>query len=112
MSELKAYSGEDIQDLIDNGDKIDLEYLNKQFVEKSEADAVIAEKDAENRRLRRALWLSRLQSLRNFSVLAYFQMIRAKGKESSMDFNEMAYRIDLARVKCRAKAEEFKETNK
>jgi hypothetical protein len=60
------------------------------------------------RGLRRALWLMRLQSLRNFSVLAYFQMIRAKGKKSNMDFNEMAYRIDLARVKCRTKAEEYR----
>lgn len=82
---------------------------------KSEADNVIAKKNkaitlmkAEIRRLRRALWLSRLQSLRNFSVLAYFQTIRAKGKKSNMDFNEMAYRIDLARVKCRAKADEYK----
>lgn len=60
------------------------------------------------KRLKRALWLARLRSLRDFSVLAYFQTIRAKGKESHMDFDEMAYRIDLARVKCRAKAEEYK----
>ena len=59
------------------------------------------------RRLRRALWLARLRALMNFSVLSYFQTLRAKGKESNMDFNEMAYRIDLARVKCRAKSEEY-----
>ena len=56
----------------------------------------------------RALWLARLRSLRHFSVLAYFQTIRAKGKESNMDFDEMAYRINLACVKCRMKAEEYK----
>ena len=93
---------------------------------KSEADKVIAELEqrledtkatayAESvdavmreRRLRRSLWLARLRSLRNFSVLSYFQTLRAKGKESNMDFNEMAYRIDLACVKCRMKAEEYK----
>lgn len=60
------------------------------------------------KRSQRALWLSRLRALRNFSILAYFHTIRAKGKKSNMDFGEMAYRIDLARVKCHAKAEEFK----
>lgn len=69
----------------------------------------IAELKAENRKLKRALWLSRLRTLRNFSILSYFQTIRAKGKESNMDFNDMAHRIDLARVKCRAKAEEYGE---
>lgn len=82
---------------------------------KEDVDAAIAELKAKledasvrERKLNRALWLARLRSLRNFSVLAYFQTIRAKGKESNMDFDEMAYRIDLARVKCRAKVEEYK----
>lgn len=74
---------------------------------KYEADKVIAEKDEEIRRLKRALWLARLRALRHFSVLAYFQTIREKGKKSNMDFDEMAYRIDLARVKCRVKADEY-----
>lgn len=60
------------------------------------------------RTTRRNLWLARLRSLRNFSVLAYFQTLRAKGKESKIDFDEIAYRIDLARVKCHKKAEEYK----
>ena len=43
MSELKVYSGKDIQDLIEIGDGTDVDYVNKQFVEKSEADKVIAD---------------------------------------------------------------------
>lgn len=56
----------------------------------------------------RALWLARLRALRGFSVLTYFQVLRVKGKESNMDFDEMAYRINLACVKLHAKAEEYK----
>lgn len=74
-----------------------------------EAGADAADYYQENRRLRCTLWLTRLRTLRNFSVLAYFQTLGAKGKKSNMDFDEMAYRIDLARVKCRAKAEEYKK---
>ena len=88
---------------------INTEMLHAQSLDDVAAlKARIAELEKENRRLKRALWLSRLKSLRNFSVLAYFQTIRAKGKESNMDFDEMAYRIDLARVKCREMAEKCK----
>lgn len=73
-----------------------------------EVDAVLAEKDAEIRRLKRALWNARVLALRRFSVLSYFQKLGMKGKKSKMDFNEIADRIDLARLKCRAKAEEYK----
>ena len=66
---------------------------------KSEADKVIAEleqrlEDAKatayaesvdagmrERRLRRSLWLARLRSLMNFSVLSYFQTLRATTDE-------------------------------
>jgi hypothetical protein len=82
----------------------------KQKLEDAKATAYAESVDAgmRERRLKRALWLTRLRTLRNFSVLAYFQTLRANDKKSNMDFDEMAYRIDLARVKCRAKAEEYK----
>lgn len=82
----------------------------KHKLEDAKATAYAESVDAgmRERRLKRALWLTRLKSLRNFSVLAYFQTIRAKGKKSNMDFDEMAYRINLACVKCRMKAEEYK----
>ena len=82
----------------------------KQKLEDAKATAYAESVDAgmRERRLQHALWLARLRSLRHFSVLAYFQTIRAKGKESNMDFDEMAYRINLACVKCRMKAEEYK----
>lgn len=82
----------------------------KQKLEDVQASAYAESLDVgmENFRLKRALWLARLRALRGFSVLTYFQVLRVKGKESNMDFDEMAYRINLACVKCRAKAEESK----
>ena len=125
MSELKEHLFCDCDEkFLENGSPLSNDI--RSYYLKSEVDEAIAElkkklEDAKvsayadsvdagmrERRLRRALWLARLRALMNFSVLSYFQTLRAKGKESNMDFNEMAYRIDLARVKCRVKAEEYK----
>ena len=122
MSELKAINAHGVRK--DDGAYYDRRQVDKYIDELDERhtteitalevsyrlqlDGLRYDKDAEIRRLKRALWLARLQSLRNFSVLAYFQTIRAKGKKSNMDPSEMAYRIDLARVKCLSKTEEYK----
>lgn len=47
--------------------------------------------------------------LKEEDVDAAIAELKAALKKSNMDFDEMAYRIDLARVKCRAKAEEYKK---
>ena len=65
---------------------------------KDEVDAVLAEKDAENRRLKRALWLARAECAKWKSCYYWYAVSR---KHDSRMYDEVER-------KCRAKAEEYK----
>ena len=77
---------------------------------KDEVDAVLAEKDAENRRLKRALWLARAWYCGRSSE--YFSGMASRCKIGQEYFyrevNERARRYMQSSYKCRAKAEEYK----
>lgn len=62
--------------------------------DKDEVDAVLAEKDAEIRRLKRALWLARAW--------------RAKERQRMLPNNKEFYMWQDIERKCRDKAEEYK----
>lgn len=105
FSEIEAIyqSKEEAENLVKEHNAKFLRYSYEWFEETyhaEEVDAVLAEKDAENRRLKRALWLARAQ--------------RAADKQTY--YNECRYDGWVHRVnvwleverKCRDKAEEYK----
>lgn len=98
--ELKDYNIMDIEAMDD--ERLEKSSSGKIFVTrvyiKDEVDAVLAEKDAEIRRLKRALWLARADVAKWKSCYYWYAVSR---KHDSRMYDEVER-------KCRAKAEEYK----
>ena len=74
MSELKVYGFCSISDFLYQGtDRGQLSNEMLPYYLKSEADKVIAEKDKENRKLKRALWLARAERNRALAAIVHCQ---------------------------------------
>lgn len=107
MSELKARHVVDVHDgYAENPCK-----ECSQVYLKSEADKVIAEKDAENRRLKRALWLARadraIMTLEYFTLKCRWFKDYMKVEPPKCDV-KMVHKWANIERKCRAKAEKFR----
>ncbi len=102
MSELKTrFITDTYLDYFESG-KHDL----AQIYLKSEADKVIAEKDAEICKLRRALWLARADKANK--VIAYANCRISKRENDSLYFREVVRKWQKVEQLCMAKAEEYK----
>jgi hypothetical protein len=80
---------------------------------KDQVDAAIAELKAENRKLKRALWLTRAEICRRFDVDRYLRNHRNSWyNENCLTWNDACVAMDVkmckAERKCRDKAEEYK----
>lgn len=83
------------------------------YYKKPEVDALIAEKDAEIRRLKRVLWLARAELCRRLDVNRYLRNHRNSWyNENCLTWAEACVAMEVkmckAESKCRAKAEEYK----
>ena len=95
MSELKAIRSGEIYNIIEYEDCNRTDDL---YYHKSEVDATIAELKAENRRLKRELWIARAERAKWVS-LYYWYGLSDKAKSR---------KFDKVECKCRIKAEEYK----
>lgn len=83
----------------------------REFYEKSEVDAVLAEKDAEIRRLKRALWLAlgavhkAKAKHEQFIILSNPQW---EGTPAGLKTHKKITKYEGYAKKCRAKAEDYK----
>ena len=80
---------------------------------KMQEDDVVAEKDNENRRLKRALWIARAELCRRLDVDRYLRKhINSWYNENCLTWAEACVAMEVkmckAESKCRAKAEEYK----
>lgn len=112
VDELKAYNSERIYWAVEQveqeaGDIADLHLDDNLFYIKSEVDEVIAEKDAEICRLKRALWLARAEWARS-SALSYHLIESHPDKDVAATYKRKANKWENAKDKCLKKAEEYK----
>lgn len=125
MNELKPFDSERIYWAVDQvervGGDIDALHLDdNQFYLKSEADKVIAEKDEETRKLKRALWLMTAEWADAMGLASCNIAIKLSSKERFFYRDEANREKDIKKYKhrqvvfykyadyCRSKAEEYK----
>jgi len=97
--ELKAYT---YDDMLDGNADVDIEYYPK-----SEVGAAIEELKAENRGLKRALWLARAEWARS-SSLSYHLIESHPNKDVAATYKRKANKWEKVKDKCLKKAEEYK----
>lgn len=73
------------------------------FYDADKVDTVLAEKDAENRRLKRALWLARAE--RATAKQAYYDVLSRGISSERVEMYDVWNNVER---KCRAKAEQYK----
>lgn len=107
MSKLKARH---VVDVFDNYYEHPCEESSRVHL-KSKADAVIAEKDKENRKLKRALWLARTERNRALAAIVHCQGAwhDALDTKQSGKFWNKGSKLIGASTKCRAYADKFKD---
>lgn len=103
MSELKARH---VVDVYDGYAENPCKECSQVYL-KSEADKVIAEKDAENRRLKRTLWLARARTAYLEFRLFVNDSVYTDDNIEANNAERMAIKWQKVERKCRAKAEEF-----
>jgi hypothetical protein len=89
------------------------EFAEDACLERDDNQTAIDELNAENRKLKRALWLARAEICRRFDVDRYLRNHRNSWyNENCLTWNDACVAMDVkmckAERKCRAKAEEYK----
>lgn len=101
----------ELKDLYKDMDVTHTVHIAKMNAKLEEQESNIAEKDAEIRRLKRALWLTR-GAVHKANRKAMYGLLQAyplwEGRPAGLEVHKNIHRYDGYERKCRAKAEEYK----